>query len=167
MTPVKKELSYEQIVIIVAVFVFILTMLLFWFLTPTESKVYPPVMSNCPTGWSVNRTGTCNIPPEGGLNLGNLYGVPIYTVTDSNGKPTFTTDASSGGVILTDIYGNNILAYTADDIPAGYDTTKPQLAVVNFESPKWSDYGSTLCANRDWAIKHNIEWEGVTNFNQC
>jgi hypothetical protein len=166
MVPIFKELSYQQIVIIIAIFIFILTMIIFWFLTPQHYKVYPPVMSNCPTGWSVNSNGTCNIPPNGGLNLGNLYGVPIYKIV-SDGKTTFSTDPKSGGKLYTDIGGNKILAYTSKDIPAGYDISNVQLAVVDFESLKWSQYGSTLCANRDWAIKHNIEWEGVTNYNQC
>jgi hypothetical protein len=166
MVPIGKELSYQQIVIIIAIFIFIITMIIFLVLIPGEPRIYPPVMSNCPKGWKVNSNGTCNIPPKGGLNLGNLYGLPIYKSL-VNGNPKFSTDPKSGGTIHTDIYGNKILAYTSRDIPAGYDTLNPQLAVVDFESLNWSRYGSTLCANRNWAIKHNIEWEGVTNYNNC
>jgi hypothetical protein len=166
MLPTFKELTYNQIVIIAAVIVFIFTMIILWSLLPIKSRTYPPVMSNCPTGWTVNSDGTCNIPSKGGLNLGNLRGVPIYKLT-VNGKSTFSTDPKSGGILLTDIYGKPILAYTSKHIPAGYDTNNPQLPVVNFESLNWSRYGSTLCANREWAIKNNIEWEGVTNYNKC
>ena len=32
----------------------------------------------------------------------------------------------------------------------------------------WSSVGqSTICAQREWAIKNHIVWDGVSNYNQC
>jgi len=160
------KLNYHQIVIGVAIFIFVLMMVIFWIITPSINTVYPPVMSNCPTGWSVNMNGTCNIPPEGGRNIGNLKGSPVYRIV-RKGVVTYTTDATSGGMVLKDRYGNIILGYTKDDFPAGYDVSNIQIPVVDFTDNKWGQYGSVLCANYDWAMKKNIEWEGVTNYNQC
>lgn len=164
--------EYRKIVIGIAVFIFILTMIVFWFLSPLPSNIYPPVMSDCPTGWSLNQDGTCNIPTNG-MNIGNLKGkgVPIYKKMNRDGTITYSTDPNSGGVQLTDQYGNPILAYTggkpSSDFPAGYDANNPQLNFVDFTHLDWGSIGSTLCANREWAIKNNIVWEGVSNFNHC
>lgn len=159
-------LSYQQIVIGVATIVFILTMIIFWLLIPGKNTVYPPVMSNCPVNWTVNPNGTCNIPPKGGSNLGNLRGKPIYVI-NSNGKRTYSTDPTTTGALLKDMFGNNILGYTKLDIPGGYNTSHPEKPVVDFTSPEWATTGSVLCANFEWATKHNIEWAGITNYNQC
>jgi len=141
-------------------------MVIFWYITPGVNTVYPPVMSNCPVGWYVNQDGTCNIPPKGSKNLGNLQGVPVYKII-SEGNIKYTTDANSGGILLTDKNANTILAYTKLQIPAGYDIENIQNPVIDFTDNNWGQYGSVLCANYDWAMKNNIEWEGVTNYNQC
>jgi len=158
--------SYQEIVIGVAGIIFILTMGIFWYITPEVTTTYPPVMSNCPVGWSVNQDGTCNIPPKGSKNLGNLHGIPVYKIM-SEGNIIYTTNANSGGVLLTDNNANPILGYTKQQIPAGYDVNNIQNPVIDFTVNEWGQYGSVLCANYDWAMKNNIQWEGVTNYNQC
>jgi len=141
---------------------------IFWFFLPSLNTVFPPVMSNCPKGWSVNNDGTCNIPPQGSLNLGNLRGKPIYSIT-SGGITTYSTDPNKGGTLQKDIYGKNILAYTKTDFPGGYDITNlgTKTPVVDFTAPEWGETESVLCGNFQWATKNNIEWEGITNYNQC
>ena len=158
--------TYQQIIISIACFIFFITMGIFWYFTPKQTTVYPPVMSNCPTGWTINENGTCNIPSQGMMNLGNLNGKSIYKLT-SGGVTTYSTDPTSGGMVLKDIYGRNILGYTKNDIPGGYDVSNIQTPVIDFTSQQWGQYGSVLCANYNWATKHNIEWEGITNYNQC
>lgn len=164
--------EYRKIVIGIAAFIFLLTMFVFWLLSPVASKVYPPVVSDCPTGWTLNKDGTCNIPTNG-MNMGNLAkkGVTIYKKYNRDGTITYSTNSKDGGIVLKDVYGNRILAYTGgspnSDFPAGYDASNPQLNVVNFNDLGWSSYGSGLCANHQWAVKNNISWEGVSNFNQC
>lgn len=164
--------EYKTIVVGIAIFIFILTMIIFWFLSPNPSKIYPPVISDCPTGWVLNQDGTCNIPTNG-INMGNLEGkgIPIYKKNNEDGTVTYSTNSKDGGIVLTDIYGNKILAYTGGSInshfPAGYDVKNPQLNTVNFNHLGWSTYGSSLCANFKWTTKNNIVWEGVSNYNHC
>jgi hypothetical protein len=164
--------SYQEIVLYIATLVFVLTMIVFWVITPSKSKIFPPVMSNCPTGWTLNQNGTCNIPTDG-TNMGNLKGkgIPIYKRISNDGSVTYTTEPISGDVVLKDLYGNPILAYTSgtpkSNFPAGYDASNIQLGVVDFNSFDWGTHGSTLCANYEWALKNNIVWEGVSTFNHC
>jgi hypothetical protein len=167
--------TYQQIVLYIAGTVFLLTMVLFWFISPKQSNVYPPVVSNCPTGWSVNEDGTCNIPTDG-TNLGNLKGKGsiIYEISNADGTMSYTTTPpinGSKGNVLRDFYGNRILAYSTGKMnshfPAGYDVKNPQFSVVDFNSLDWGKRGSVLCANYDWASKNNIVWEGVSTYNHC
>jgi hypothetical protein len=164
--------TYQKIVLYIAGIVFLLTMILFWFITPKQSNIYPPVMSNCPTGWSVNRNGTCNIPTDG-TNLGNLKGkgVPIYKIVNDDGSASYTIKPFKGGNILRDLQGNRVLAYTSgttnSNFTGGYDVNNQQYNVVNFNSLDWGTHGSVLCANYEWAQKNNIVWEGVSTYNHC
>lgn len=174
-----KPIDYYKLVIGVAVIIFIITMVFFWYFSNVKSQEFPPVMSNCPTNWKVNDDGTCQIPVDG-VNMGNLNGKgrPIYKKDkkDNSGNQTtsYSTNPIKGGSQLIDLYKNKILAYTGRDsntkfpnFPAGYDVTHPEKSVVDFTSSDWSEYGSTLCANHEWAIKNNINWEGVSNYNHC
>ena len=169
------SLNYYNIVITVAIFVFVLTMILFWFLSDKKSDEFPPTMSNCPVNWKVNSDGTCNIPIDG-VNIGNLSGRgrPIYKITSQDNIVTYTINPTSGATILTDLYGNRILAYTGPDsktkfpdFPGGYDISRPEKNVVDFTHEKWAKKGSVLCANYEWAVTNNINWEGVSNYNHC
>jgi hypothetical protein len=38
---------------------------------------------------------------------------------------------------------------------------------INPNDRIWSKFGSPICAQRTWARSHNIEWEGVSNYNKC
>lgn len=161
-----KTLNYQEIVIWIAIIIFIITMGIFWFFLPNLNTVYPPVMSNCPKGWKVNDDGTCNIPPKGGMNLGNLNGKPIY-VTTSGDKTNYSTETDTNSMVLKDMYGNMILGYNKLDFPGGYDISNIKNPIVDFTAAEWGDTGSVLCANFQWATKNNIEWDGITNYNQC
>lgn len=174
-----KSIDYYKLVIGVAVIIFLITIIFFWYFSNVKSQEFPPVMSNCPMNWSVNPDGTCNIPIDG-VNLGNLNGKgrPIYKTVKSdssnNEKIYYSTYPTKGGILLTDLYGNRILAYTGPgssskfpNFPGGYDINYPEKNIVDFTTSDWSKYGSTLCANHEWAVKNNINWEGVSNYNHC
>ena len=40
---------------------------------------------------------------------------------------------------------------------------------IDFSNPKWNSSSTTnqMCTQRDWALKNNIIWSGVSNSNQC
>jgi hypothetical protein len=160
-----------KIVIGIAVIIFIITIIYFWYFNYIESTEYPPIISNCPANWKVNSDGTCNIPTDG-INMGHLSGKgkPIYRNKDNS----ITDSPDNGGIMIKDTKGNPILGYTGlgskiqfPNFPGGYDINHPEENKVDFTSLEWAKYGSTLCANRKWAITNNIYWEGVTNYNDC
>jgi hypothetical protein len=38
----------------------------------------------------------------------------------------------------------------------------------NVSDERWMSGGkSAVCSQREWAIKHKIVWDGVSNYNQC
>jgi hypothetical protein len=40
--------------------------------------------------------------------------------------------------------------------------------IINFDDPAWATNGKTkLCNQKDWANKYNIQWDGVSNYNNC
>lgn len=167
--------NYYNIVIIVAVSVFLVTMILFWYYTNPKPDEYPPVMTNCPLNWKVNPDGRCTIPIDG-VNIGHLKdnGQMLYKKIANDGTVSYTKYPIYGSVKYTDTYGNPFLAYTGPnsgvkfpDFPAGYDANRPENNIVDFRDDGWSTTGSVLCANHDWAVKHNIYWEGVSNYNHC
>lgn len=39
---------------------------------------------------------------------------------------------------------------------------------IDFNNTNWSSTGKTsLCAQREWANKYQIVWDGVSNYNSC
>jgi hypothetical protein len=166
-------MDYYNIVIITAVNVFICTMIIFWYYSNVKSDEFPPVMTNCPLNCIVNPVGTCTIPIVG-VNIGNLKGQTMYKKLLADGTVTYTMYPTYGSTKYTDNYGNPYLAYTGStsgvkfpDFPAGYDANTPEKNIVDFRLDEWSENGNVLCANHDWAVKHNIYWEGVSNYNRC
>ena len=164
-------MEYQKIVIGIAVFIFVITMIIFWYFSNEQSKYYPPVMSNCPTGWKVNMSGNCIIPTDE-TNLGNLIGKGKRIFRNSDG--TISYDSTKGGTLINDEKGFPILAYTGfgsntkfPNFPAGYDINTPDKNIVDFTDENWAKYGSVLCANHKWAVTNNIHWEGVSNYNHC
>lgn len=44
----------------------------------------------------------------------------------------------------------------------GMDATN---GTIDFKDPKWSVKQSAICAQREWANKNGIVWDGVSNYN--
>jgi hypothetical protein len=52
-----------------------------------------------------------------------------------------------------------------DGNTVGYDRAKN---IINFNDTRWSSGGKiSVCAQKDWANKYNIMWDGVSNYNSC
>jgi hypothetical protein len=80
---------------------------------------------------------------------------PDYWTDDSTGC-TMPLNQSNVGDYL------NGTTFSTDAAPyASGNTFDPSNAA-------WSSSGKTaICAKRDWAIQHNIVWDGVSNYNNC
>ena len=76
---------------------------------------------------------------------------PEYWVTDGNFCKLSSTNTGNLITIPTDTPG-----YSNDK--SGFDYT----------SPYWAGNGLTsTCGKKEWAVKHNIVWDGISNYNSC
>jgi hypothetical protein len=81
-----------------------------------------------------------------------------YLSKYENGGPLITGIEEQKGVV----YG-----YYHSDIPHGYDSTNPKNDSINFQDPGWALFGDPYCEIQRWAIRHNIQWDGILNYDKC
>ena len=170
------------LVISISVFIglFIYTAIVFY----KKDTLYPQNISTCPDYWTVNSDGTCQIPPPGSTNLGNLgsAGKQLYLYPNITAAPRFNgatsapipnisflgsyADLSSRvnpSPIITGKPINN--AFDSNTIPYGYDVKNP--TSIDFGHPGWASYGDPYCAIQSWAKIQNIQWDGMASYNKC
>jgi hypothetical protein len=94
---------------------------------------------------------TANVCPDYWLNAGDGSGciVPDYGTKNSGD--------------LLDKDGKATSALTSTH---GYSTyqSKP---IIKFSDPSWGKNGISICDQQEWADKHKIVWDGVSNYNSC
>jgi hypothetical protein len=104
-----------------------------------KANLFPPIANTCPDYWSISVTDSsaCVIPNFGARNVGIAY--------DSTGK--LNTSVSSA---------------------KGYGVENSSQYKINFNDVNWASAGKVaICAQKDWANKNNILWDGVSNYNGC
>lgn len=149
-----------------------------------EPKTYPPDFTDCPDFWKVKPDGTCKIPHPNGKNIGNLkenaQEIFLYTYA-ADGKHDESTldnsmnsylskyngEASSDPIKGIEEQKGVVYGYYHSDIPHGYDSTNPKNDSINFQDPGWALFGDPYCEIQRWAIRHNIQWDGILNYNKC
>jgi hypothetical protein len=90
------------------------------------------------------------VPFYSGINAGSIY---------SSGN------SFVGGINY--VGGNMYLPTTFTKTP-GFGGNTVINSYINFNDPKWNSSGvSSICAQKNWANKYGITWDGVTNFNGC
>jgi hypothetical protein len=172
------------IIISISVFfgLFIYTFIMF----NTKNKTFPPDITDCPDYWKVNDDGTCQIPKPGELNLGNLDAVKDSNgniVSSTRGRQIYMYKSSKNGTtysylpsyydpisvnLLNGKPAKNLpLGYYESDIPYGYDSSAPQRGVIDFNDIGWASFGDPYCEIKRWATAHNIQWDGIANYNKC
>jgi hypothetical protein len=57
---------------------------------------------------------------------------------------------------------------TADNTP-GLVTAGDDAGAINFADATWASkfMSSSKCAHHSWSRLHNVNWDGVSNFNSC
>lgn len=136
-------MDFYGIVIAVAIVMFILLLTLMGVLISrsTSTRVFPPTMGSCPDYWSVDSSGNCHFP-----STPNAVNRGLYANKNINGS----TDKN---VLNSAPYPN---------------TTKGLSWTFDPKDSRWASASKTaVCAQRDWAIKHNIVWDGISNYNSC
>ena len=132
--------SFYTIVLVVAVvfLIAILTVMGVMMQSQNKSVVYPPTVSKCPDYWTESAEGTtCTMSTR---NLGDYYTAAVGT-TAAVTAPLSTTAAP----------------YATTDTT--FDSSNNQWTT--------SSGKTAICAKRDWAMRHNIVWDGVSNYNNC
>lgn len=110
-----------------------------------SDQVFPPHQKPCPDYWEMDADGKCIIP--------------IATTLRNRGE-LITND----GVLAA--------AQARDTVTPGVinkSNTNP-VTVIDFKHAGWKTvYGkkSDLCNKKYWADSLDIQWDGVTNTNQC
>lgn len=148
--------SFYIIVLVVALvfLLMILTVMGVMMKSQNKSTVYPPTMNTCPDYWTEDASGNCTRPDVTNTrNQGDYYVAAKPAVDASGSKPA-------------------VAATTASLTPFLIGTAGPPYASdANTFDPankSWTLTGKTaICAKRDWAVKHNIVWDGVSNYNNC
>ena len=109
-----------------------------------SDQVFPPHQKPCPDYWEMDADGKCIIPIATTLrNRGEL--------STSNGDLAPSQSGSGVTPGVTNKSGDNP-------------------AVIDFNHALWKTvYGkkSDLCNKKYWADSLSIQWDGVTNTNQC
>lgn len=113
------------------------------------TEVFPPNQKPCPDYWVMNADGKCVFPlADTSRNRGSLG--------DSIDKYKLSTTAVAGTP-----------GYTVGTVGANGAVTG---STIDFSNAGWkTKYGkpSELCNKKRWSEIYNIEWDGVTNTNQC
>lgn len=160
------------IVLVVAVSIFVLVFgyMIVSYSYPTD--IYPNVGDACPDYWVVNSDNTCQIPTNG-FNMGDLS-ANTYNYTDFKGSKQKITKNKYGNSVYSTIPNTgSYIVYTKEQIPFGYylqNPKDPTQTSVNFNDPGWVSYssnGSRQCGLKKWANQHQIQWDGVSNYNKC
>lgn len=106
-----------------------------------SAKVYPPVANTCPDYWKVSSDG-------------------------------------SGCIIPIDAYSKNYSLKLMDDIHNGVVPnnafsviwSETDMSMIRLDDTKLGTYNGATnknCGHKNWANYYNIEWDGVSNYNNC
>lgn len=166
--------EFHIIVLSIATIVFLIVYGFMLVSYSMPADMYPQSQNACPDYWTVNPDNTCEIPATG-VNMGNIQS-KTNNYVDYKGNYVQKVEKNA--------YGNNIYTsrpkndryngYSIQDIPFGYylDYANPQNSStkVNFNDPMWVSYssgGSRICSLKKWANQHEIQWDGISNYNKC
>ena len=93
----------------------------------------------------------------------NFSVCPDYWKDDGNGNCIMPTAYSWNDSTTFLNAGDGKLLANSSAAPYSADGKS-----FNPTDPLWSSKGaSSVCAQKDWAVKHNIVWDGISNYNQC
>ena len=62
------------------------------------------------------------------------------------------------------LYEGGLLTDAVKGNTPGLDTTSD---MINFNHDDWKAGGTEICTKREWASKHGVVWDGVSNYNNC
>ncbi len=141
-----------------AIFILVIVLIAFGVMLNKIYKqdTYPPMQNSCPDYWNMDGSGNCVLPPNTS-NTKNRGGSNITFDASDNSKFDATTTANGQNEWYTILKANG-------------DTTGTKLTLN--DKDKWAEIPaykgmSMRCAQRKWANKTGLVWDGVTNYTGC
>lgn len=62
------------------------------------------------------------------------------------------------------LYEGGLLTDAVKGNTPGIDTEND---MINFTHDDWKAGGTEICTKREWALKHGVIWDGISNYNNC
>lgn len=110
-----------------------------------KDEEYPKTHGPCPDKWTVNDDGSCVLP----------------YVVDNNGDTVLGDNSNTNAVTFTDAKEANIGTFTNNSTdPDNIDRDENNRSLTF--KPAF-----TRCDKKLWANQYNIQWDGVSNYNNC
>jgi len=190
-------MDFLVIIIIVTLVSLVTSLVYVFMSYPNPNITIPHAMTNCPDKWEMDENGKCVIPcPDlSGANVGDLGKKKTtlykYTIIEDEKTQKIVNKISSmpswtlnGKEIFGKLYKNDqkmqIYAYDLkNDLPTSIynpliedeHTYIETPNVIDFTSPYWTKFNnspsSRICNIKKWLHKHNIQWDGVSQYNRC
>ena len=135
----EKDTSFYTVVVLVAIVTFIVafTYVAYNIITTDPDVKYPPIYYTCPDYWEK-------------LEGSNACKIPDKL--HSNVKGVFDPNGS---------LNTNFTSYLGNSFSPG-DMT------ITMDNDYWAnDTRSAKCEKQYWSNKYGIEWDGISNFNDC
>jgi len=143
------EYSFINIVLIIAVVLLIVILtyigiLMFYY---SSSIPFPPTSSICPDYWMISTDGSgCIIPDNSHPNIGSIYKYKDNTITPYGLPSTNVLNKVPSSGDSSYIYNSNSLT----------------------KYPAWTGAKkSPICGQKSWANQYGINWDGISNYNNC
>lgn len=111
-----------------------------------KDEEYPKTHGPCPDKWTVNDDGSCVLP----------------LVKKDDGAIVSGDNSNTNAVTFTDAKEANIGTFTnASTLDTNIITRDINNRSLTFKS------AFTRCDKKLWANQYNIQWDGVSNYNNC
>jgi hypothetical protein len=145
------EAFYKITILVLIVFlIIVLTVIGILLGKTTNSLVFPPVANQCPDYWTYDGS-FCVVPNQGVLDPSD----PLKKTWKD--KDRNVLNGVSGGIKSLSTVNTPGLVIDSDM------AKKLQTLKVNFKDSGWTG----VCAQKQWAQKNNVAWDGVSNYNSC
>jgi hypothetical protein len=149
---------FHIVVLSIAVILLIILLTFIGILMGNQKKgqTFPPEQYNCPDYWQVyTDSSTSSTTPVSAIASAKCI-IPTAKSKLNCGKIY-----DGGNTLIANITSNPAITH-------GFNSVKQAdgsiVNYINFNDPGWS---GGICDKRTWARDHEIQWDGVSNYNSC
>jgi hypothetical protein len=100
-----------------------------------------------------------------GSSIRTAQHTAVYPPIQNPCPDDWSYDGSGNCIINSQNKGDITNFATSKPETYGYDATN---MLIDFTDPGWASGGvSAQCKQQAWAVAHGINWDTITNYNQC